>query len=477
MAVITARLLGAAGNGLLSVSFALAALVASFGALGLDTAVVRSVAIHRAHADRARVLGALHIGVVAPTLISIALAAGVFLLSDVIATNFFGEPAAAATLRVAAVLIPALVLSNQLAAALQGWKRLSLAAIATQFLQPTARFALLIGFALVGLTAVGAIMAATVGVLIGCAVMLVALARLVGRPFRGAVREPGPMIRFAVPVFFSDVVATFGTNIQLFLLTAAGSLAAVGVFAVADQLNLLSALFHTSIVAAVMPHFAQMHDGGDAQQLQQLYRTTSLWTFALDLPVFAIVVLVPAELLSVFGPEFVAGATALAILACASLVNVATGTSGALLDMTGHTNVKFLNATISVVLLVVLGVLLIPAFGAVGAALAFLVATASVNLIRVVEVALLVGVTPYDRSFLNPLRALVVAFAAAVPVMWLTAQLPAIVRAIAVALVVLAAYGTTLLAGLRPDERETLRAITARLMRRPAPTREVAGGR
>ncbi len=467
-AVITARILGASGNGLFTLTIAVATLLASFGALGLDTAVVRYVSVFRSRGDRAGVLGTLQVGVGLPTLASIALGAVVFVFADAIAQAFLSQPDAAPTLRVASLLIPGLVISNQLSAALQGSKRLTSATLATQFVQPATRIMVLLVLAMAGLTALGAVAGATVAVLAGVAMMCVSLGRLLGRPLRGARRDVWSMLRFALPVYFSNIVTTVGSNLQIIMLTALGSLAAVGIFAVADQLNLISALFHTSIVAAAMPLFAQLQDENDIAGVGGLYRTTSLWTFALDLPVFLVVVLVPAELLSVFGPEFTNGAPALVILAVAALVNVATGTSGAVLDMTGHTNVKFLNATLSASVAIVLGLLLIPSLQMLGAAISVFAATALVNIVRVVEVAALVHVTPYDRAYLKPILAAGVSALASIPVLVSTQSLPPWVRAATLALVVVIVYVLVLVkVGVSPADRKFLRGALDRTFKRP----------
>ena len=71
-----------------------------------------------------------------------------------------------------------------------------------------------------------------------------------------------------------------------------------------------------------------MHAQGDRRQLERLYQTISKWIFAFNFPVFLIVVLFPTELLGLFGKTFTEGATALTILAWASLVDAATGMCG-----------------------------------------------------------------------------------------------------------------------------------------------------
>jgi O-antigen/teichoic acid export membrane protein len=219
------------------------------------------------------------------------------------------------------------------------------------------------------------------------------------------------MLRFSLPVYFSNLVNTFGGNLQTLLLGAMASVAKAGIFGIANQVMMVGAIFHSAVVQAAMPIFAELQDSEDRSRLNALYRTTSKWTFTLNLPFFLLAILMPEALLGIFGSDFTSGSTALVILACASLTNAATGTSGAILDMTGHTSVKLVNSTLSVGLAIVLNLLLIPPLGVTGAAIASLGSVASVNLLRVVEVGWLVRVGPYDRSWIKPLVAGIVAAA------------------------------------------------------------------
>ena len=84
-----------------------------------------------------------------------------------------------------------------------------------------------------------------------------------------------------------------------------------------NQVTLLGTMFHVAIVAASMPLFAALHERNDRSGLEHLYRTTSKWTLAANLPLFLVLVAFPTQILSIFGPEFREGDTALAIMAWA----------------------------------------------------------------------------------------------------------------------------------------------------------------
>lgn len=469
LAVLLARILKADQYGLYNLALTVATVAASFPTLGLDAAIVRYTAVFASRRDVASVLGTLQLGIGVPAVLSIIVAIGVALAAEPIANGLMHEPRLAPLLIIASFLIPAIVLSRQLAATLQGFKRIEYTVLAEQFSQPTVRFVILLIFALLGLTAAYAILASALAALAVTVMLLI----LVHRTFplygasREAKRDPRELMRFSLPVFFSNVVTTLGHNLQTIFLGVLSTVENVGIFAVASHLNLIGSVFQHSVVAASMPLFAESQDRGDRRALEHLYQVTSKWSLSLNLPFFIMILAYPQALLAVFGSEFSAGAAVLVILAWANLINAATGTSGAVLDMTGHTRVKLLNASVAVVLALGLNLLLIPRFGIVGAAIAALASNAAANVLRLIEVYLLERVSPYNRTYLKPIAAGGIAYLASLATGY-AAQAAGPIAQVVVALAVLFATYAVVLArlGLDPDDHRVLDRVKGKLLRR-----------
>jgi O-antigen/teichoic acid export membrane protein len=472
IAVILTNILGAAGVGLYELAFTAATIATSFAVLGLDSAVIRWVSMFQHRDDRAGMLGVLVTGVGLPGLVSIAIGVALIVFPQTIADRVLNQPTAASLLPIAGFLVPFMVLNRQLGAALQGLKRIEYAVLAEQFSQPPIRFLLLMALlALVGLSPANALAASTVAA--GAATLiltwyLVRYARLREKPrqFRLETRE---LIVFSLPIWFSNIVITVGKNLQVLLLSALDTLRSVGIFAIALHVNLLASLFHTSVVQSSLAIFAELNDRGDRAGLGHMYQTTSKWTFSLNLPLFIVIVLFPGALLSVFGSDFVTGAPALVILGLEALTNSATGTSGSLLDMTGHTRVKLVNSTVAVAASLVLNLLLIPQYGLMGAAIAALCATLAVNLLRIGQVWYLLRLVPYDASFAKPLLAGALALGAGYGVAVLTGSLPSLVQLAVGGAAIVATYAFAIIRlGLTPDDRMVLDRAWRKLRRKRA---------
>jgi O-antigen/teichoic acid export membrane protein len=469
LAVLLARLLGSDQYGFYNAALSVAAIAASFSIIGLDAALVRYAAVFSARGDESRLWGSLQLAIGLPALLGCAVGVGLFLAADGIALGLFREADLAPLLRIVAIMVPAMVLNQQLAATLQGLRQIQYGVLAEQFTQPVVRFVLLLAIALLGMTAERAVLASMLSALVVTVLLVVFLRRFLRlrRRWSEGQREVAALMRFSLPVYFSNIVNSLGQHLQVPLLGALSSMAAAGVFAVASQINLVGSIFHQAVVSSSMPIFAQLHDGGDHRGVARLYQATSKWTLTLNLPFFLAAILFPQALLAIFGPEFQAGADALVILGWANLVNAATGTSGAVLDMTGHTGVKLLNSTISVVLALGLSLLLIPTMDVRGAAIASLVAVGSVNLLRLAEVRLLLHVQPFTFEYAKPLVAGLAGALAAGVALLLTASESPVVQG-AVGLPVLAVVYVILLArfGLSDDDRMILQRARGRFRRR-----------
>ncbi len=469
LAVFLARILGVEEYGLYNLALTVATVAASFPTLGLDAALVRYTAVFSGRKDSSSVLGTLQLGIGVPALLSIIFAVAVILLAGPIATGVMHQPRLIPLLIMVSLLIPATVLNRQLGATLQGLKRIEYDVAAEQFSQPVVRFVLLAGFALLGLNAGYAILASILSALAATVMLVFFVHRLfpLRRTNLQAKREPRELMRFSLPVFFSNVITTFGSNLQTLFLGALSTLSAVGVFAVANQVNMVGSIFQSAVVASSMPLFAESQDRGDRRSLEHLYQTTSKWSLALNLPFFLMVIVFPEALLAIFGREFATGSVALIVLAWANLVNAATGTSGAVLDMTGHTKVKLLNSSAAVVLAFGLSFILIPPMGLVGAALAAFASQSIVNVLRLVEVAILVRVSPYNRTYLKPILAGFIAWGASLGLGIVLLDAGVTLQLLIGLPTLFGVYGIVLvLLGLDPEDHLVLDRIKGRLLRR-----------
>jgi len=484
IAFLLARSLGAGGYGLYVLAISAATLFSGISLLGLDDAMTRYVAIASGRRDAPAVRGTIQVGLVAATAMGVLFGAVLYLGADPIATGLFNEPQLARLLQLVALAVPFLSVSNVLAGTARGFRRMDIAALAENVVQSVVRLGLLtVVFLLTGLSTATAVVVFGISDVAATVTMVMLLGRHFplaprGQPVR---RDARGVFRFALPLWFSGMLRQFRGNLVALLLGATGPAANVGVFAVVNKINLVGHVWLLSIVMAVKPTMAQLHDRGDRAELARVYTSTTRWSLSLGLPFVIAMVLYREPILATFGTSFSGGSTALVILAMAELANAGTGTCQSMIDMTGHTRLKVANAVLWTGLLIGSGSFLIPRWGVVGAATASLIAIATVNLLSVAQVWALEHVVPYDRAFWKPLAAGVGAWTTGIVLDRLMPVGADLAPAVLEGLVVVAVFaGLIGLFGLSADDRLVLDRIrdgvVARRARHTQPRRPAAVG-
>lgn len=472
MAVLLARWLGADDYGLYVLAVSAGFASSGIASLGLDTAMERNVAVHVRRSDPAALRGSLQVGIVFTIITSLAVAVALFVFTDTIADKVFDEPRLAELLELSAVLTPLLALNTLLLASLLGFKRMGAATLADDFVQPLIRLALIGALAVVGMTAFRASVAITVSYVASTVVMVHVVRRLVAAESdgqRSSRRDVGQILWFAFPFWFAGLLRIVRTRLQPLLLGILGSAANVGVFSVVTSAGTLSRIANLSINKALRPSLAQLHDLGDREEIGRLYATTTRWTFTANLPVFLIMVTMPHELLGLFGPNFETGVSALIVVAVAEVVNAATGMCGAIIAMSEYNKLKLFNSFAWMIVSVAANIALIPPFGVMGAAVAILVSTAAINLIRMIELWVLMRIQPWDRHFLKPVAAaLVAALAAGIALQLLPDRLGILVLGLVSAGICVVFFGTLKLLGFQADDQLVIDRVLAMVPHRRA---------
>jgi O-antigen/teichoic acid export membrane protein len=455
--IVLARGLGATDYGLYVLAISASSLFAGISLLGTDDAMVRYVAIRVGRDDPDGVAGTLQIGLGVAVAGGLVMGLVLFLLAEPIATGLFERPEFAVVLRFFAFVVPFLSLSNTLLGMARGFKRMDAAAISQNGVQSVVRLVLMV---LLAVTGTLSLYPASIAFGVADIAASLALIHFLNREFPlrhvlrpGARRDLRAIFGFALPLWLSGLMRQFRHNIQNVMLGVMATVSNVGIFAVAGRINTVSDVATNSVYVAARPAMAQLHDRKDRGPLQELYAATTRWTLTANIPFFLPMVLIPQSLLLIFGEQFTAGEEALVILACATMVNAATGTCQGMLDMTGHTGVKLVNTIVNTLLLVGVGIWAIPRWDVVGAAAASFVAVTIVNLGSLAEVWVLERLWPYDRTFIKPVVAGVLGLLGGLALRaWMPIErpLPALIQAS----VVVAGYVGLLLAlGMEPQDR------------------------
>jgi O-antigen/teichoic acid export membrane protein len=323
--------------------------------------------------------------------VSVLMAFGAPYLAD----SVFGDHRMAALVLLAALAVIPVALYNLHAAALQGLGRI---ADATLVLNAwvwvfAAGLTWLLAEPLGAQGAVWAyVIAAGITLMIGF---------LRWRRFTPQLRNVVPRFRLselremAPPMFFVNVVQLSMNWSGVLLLGVWHDAAEVGTFGVAHRASLV---IHFSIVAIISmagPKFAVLYRQQRFGELRHAARrATAIMLIGLA-PVMPLFLVTPQWVMGIFGPEFKAGASVLAVLAAGQFLSIVGGSASSLLAMTDNQRLLRNNAAVVAALQLFLSFVLIPSHGAMGAAVGTAAAVSGLSLGSAVLVWLRLGFSPF----------------------------------------------------------------------------------
>ena len=393
-----------------------AAFVISFATRsGMDMAVLRDVAVEMGVGRHDRVRTPVARASAVAALVSLAVAVLVYVAADAVRRAFSIEGDVGEwVVEAAAVGLPFLALANVWLSATRGLKIMRYTLYIFWAGQPLLWFVLVLAGWQLSQTAWMSVLAYSLSWVFAAYASWMAWRRE-SRGWDAAPMEPGEMgrlFRYAGPrapaALFSQLL--FWTD--LFVLTRYAAGTEVGVYSAALRAGQIIVVFLTSVSLMFSPYVADLHNRGETERLDGLFKNLTRWTIAATMPVFLLLAVAPDDVLRVFGSEFSGGEAALLILAVGQLVNIATGSVGFVLIMVGRTGWDLLVYAGSVVMNLGLAFWLCPKYGMEGAAIANAATFAASKWARLALVKRFVDIQPYDRHYWRLLAPTVAGLAA-----------------------------------------------------------------
>jgi O-antigen/teichoic acid export membrane protein len=293
-----------------------------------------------------------------------------------------------------------------------------------------------------------------------------------GRTDAGGIPEEhtGALVKFGMLRAPATLFAQLLFWIDTFVLAAYRGSHQVGVYGATVRTGQSLLLFLTSLSLVFSPFVADLHHRGEHEKLDALYKNVTRWGLATTLPILLALAILPGTIMRVYGPEFVAGKSALLILIIGLIVPVIVGTVGFILIMVGRTGWDLLVYLGSFVTAVGIAVVLAPRIGMRGTAIAEAVTLTLSAFVRLLLVKRFVDIWPFDRWFLRLIPATVAGGLA----MWGAHHVLAgpkwlidLGGSVGFGTVV---YGLILVAtGLKPAERRLVLHLGKRVLSRSAP--------
>lgn len=379
--------------------------------LGTPTGYVYFLARFRGLGRTESMRSVLTAGAVPVLALGTILVVGAIVFRDPLGTMLFGdEVAGRSTIMVilACVLLIAIAADSALGAT-RGLGVMRPTVVADKFVNPTVQLVAILLLALAGWTSGADLVWTRVVGFIAVAIIalpwLVKLLRRVSPPSHGPLREQWvptratvrEFWRFTAPRALGQIAQVGIQRVDIVLVALWLSPSEAAIYAAATRFLVFGQLAGHAIGTAVQPQISALAARADFSALQVLYRTSTAWVIFATWPLYLTFMVQAPWLMRVFGPEYVPGAPVLQILCAAMLVATACGAVDAVLLMAGKSTLTMINAWAALTVNIGLNVWLIPQLGILGAALAWVAAILTTNVVPLIQVRVTLGVHPFGR--------------------------------------------------------------------------------
>ncbi|MGK0385878.1 MAG: O-antigen/teichoic acid export membrane protein [Patiriisocius sp.] len=381
--VLIARLLGVDGSGVFFLAMTIVIVLSGIGTLGTEQSLVRFIAANDFVNRHEKVLGVYKKANLYSFITAASFSIVLYVISPWLSQSVFSKPELADPLRYMSLAILPMTLLSLHASALQGLKKIA-ASISVQsiFVPLIAGIISLLFIPIFGMNAavVGYSIAAVITSVIGFYFWKKAVL-----PWKTCQPEfdTKELLDSSIPLLAVNIMNFIIIWSPMIFLGVWSSNENIGIYSAASRTAMLISFILVAVNSIAVPKFSALYQQREMKQLTSIVHTSTKMMLLVASPLLFVFLLFPEWILLLFGEKFKEGAMVLSILAIGQTVNVAGGSAGALLMISGNEkilrNILLFNTFVGIILYIVL----IQNFGAIGAAISFSILISLVKVICV----------------------------------------------------------------------------------------------
>jgi len=215
------------------------------------------------------------------------------------------------------------------------------------------------------------------------------------------LRKRMVMMRYGAITFLSGITTFIVQSIDSLMLGAYVNLEAVGIYTIAFFMGSVIAMPARAISRIATPIVADSWKRKDPQRIERVYRSSSYLNFSAGAAVLALIIVNLDSLFDILPPIYASGFIVVVLIGVGHLIDMTGGLNANILATSPkyhfdlYVNISFIAVCI------LLNILLIPAYGLTGAALASLLSYVYLNSIRCIILYRLFDFNPFGWRFLT----------------------------------------------------------------------------
>ena len=403
--IYLARVLGAQVLGLYALGVTLIGFFGIFNSLGLPQSAVRFVASYHAAGKYKELHALLWRGAGVLLAANAVLAAVLLTFGRLISVRLYHSPVLVRYLPFFALIMLLSVVSGFYGKVLVGYRDIRQRTLIVSFVGSPLNMLFAVLLISLGMGLRGYLVAQILSAALVCLMLLAAVRRVTPE----AARFSGQTGSNPAKEVWSFSAAMLGIGLLEFMMGQVDKVALgyyrgareVGIYSVAAAFVAYVPLVQSSINQIFAPTIADLHARAQHALLARLFQSLTKWSIGLTLPLAIVVIVFAKPLMGIFGEDFVPGWRVLVIGTVGQLVNCGVGSVGYLLLMSGNER-RLIRVQIAMAaVMIVCTAALVPVLGVVGAAAAAAVTNIGVNVLNLLSVRKVLGITPYNRSYLR----------------------------------------------------------------------------
>ena len=407
--VLIVRYLSREAYGSYTFALSMATTASIVSAFGIDTAFSRFISIYREEKDYPRLFGSIVFMFALVCGLGLVIAAGVYGFRGYVEETLVTDPLSMALLLLLLLFIPMNALDRVFEAGMAVMGSPWSIFFRRHVLGPALKLAAVIAVMLCG----GTVQALAIGFLVATALGLVTYGGLFLRAlkvqglashfsFAHLTVSPRRLLRFSLPMLGADLGLVLRYVVAVFLLETTHGSGSVAAFGAVVSLAELNKLVLRSFGYMFIPIASRCFSRGETERIGELYWQSSIWIAVLTLPLFLVCFgLARPVTILLYGAEYAESGIILSLLSLGYYVHAALGTNAATLKVYGKARQVLWTEFLGTGAAMVLYILLIPAYGEVGAAAAVCASSIHHNVITQIALARSTDVEAFRPSLLG----------------------------------------------------------------------------
>ena len=403
ISVILGRTIGPDGLGIINLANQIVSIVLVISLLGMNNVVLKEISIAFQKKNFQHIADTIFTSLKINIPVAFIFSLIFILLSDVLVNDFFNENRLKFPLVVGLLLMTFQVVSRLFGSSINGFKKIWQSNFFNETLSLLVVFIFLVIFLILNIE----ITIFNVAIFYGFARIIVAIsATLYWRKLFSIKLKrkmlTRQMLSVALPLLIVSASFLIASNADVIMLGLLSNSTEVGFYSVASKLGLFTNFFLSISISVLAPKIASLYNDNKLKELETMIQQTTKGLIIISLFTFLTYFFGGKYILLLWGSEFLESFWILIIISLGQLFNVSTGCTGVFLMMTGHEKLIGKITFISLLINLTLNFIMIPKFGAIGAALATSFTVIFENMIKVIFVKNISGIMTIP--FFNKLK-------------------------------------------------------------------------